>query len=113
MFKEYELANVALTMTQREEYLQIWAKQPYYSILQFVLSLADRSRLEGCMYALRSPGSEVFHPQLLMRGGDTNRVNISNFFGKRCPVLSLCRLPCPGRISDALPTLRKPSQAPR
>lgn len=68
MFKEHDLANMALTIEQREEYLDIWAKMPYFSILQLVLSLADRSRLEGCMYVLRSAGSEVFHPPLLMRG---------------------------------------------
>lgn len=59
MFRESELANIALTIEQREEYLSLWAKQPYFSILQCVLALADRSKLEGCMWGLRMPGSEV------------------------------------------------------
>jgi hypothetical protein len=59
MFREQELANIALSLEQREDYLALWAKQPYFSVLQGVLALADRTRLEGCMWALRTPGSEV------------------------------------------------------
>lgn len=55
------MANVALSIDQRESYLSIWAKHPYFQILQVVLQLTDRSRLQGVMYGLRAPGSEVGH----------------------------------------------------
>ena len=45
MFNEQQLANAALSIEQREAYLGMWAKQPYFSILQLVLALTDRTRL--------------------------------------------------------------------
>jgi hypothetical protein len=69
MFAENEMANVALTIEQREAYLGIWAKQPYFRILQIVLGLTDRSRLQGVMRVFRATGSEVSHLQLSMGGG--------------------------------------------
>lgn len=65
MFPEQELANMVLTIEQREEYLALWARQPFFSILQIVLALTDRARLQGCMWTLRKPDSEVGHPPLL------------------------------------------------
>jgi hypothetical protein len=84
MFKELEMANISLTIEQREEYLGIWAKQPYFSILQLVLGLTDRSRLQGCMYVLSPAGSEVRRLQLLMGGeGGLTMGTTSNCSEKR------------------------------
>jgi hypothetical protein len=60
------MANVNLTLDQRRSYLNMWARAPFFSIFQLVLGLADRSRLQGCMFPFRSRGSEVCHLQLRM-----------------------------------------------
>jgi hypothetical protein len=87
MFREQDLANVALTVSEREAYLSIWAKQPYFAILQLVLGITDRGRLQGCMCGLRKPGSEVSYPPLLTLTRHADHVHHQNVIRETLPSL--------------------------